>query len=106
MQDTRVKLLCLIVTGLICAPIILFSPPVTHYVEHVKASAGVPASKTSPRADDNLEIRVKEAAEPYSEPAVNARIGPVWKAIPAFNGLAVDESRTFGLARERERENH
>lgn len=101
MQDTRVKLLCLIVTGLICAPMILFSPTVTHYVEHVKASAGVPAAKTFTRADDDLEIRVKEAAERYSEPPVNARIDSVWKAIPAYNGLVVDESRTLALARER-----
>ncbi|WP_438432496.1 polysaccharide deacetylase family protein [Gorillibacterium sp. sgz500922] len=48
--------------------------------------------------EDELRERIRqEAASRYVAP-VDARIDRVWKAIPGYNGLEVDEARTLKLA--------
>jgi probable sporulation protein (polysaccharide deacetylase family) len=48
---------------------------------------------------DLLNQIKKEAAALYVKP-INARIDPVWKAIPSYNGLSVDIDQTYYFARK------
>lgn len=76
------------------------SPSIMAYVEHVKEPNLIPVSNSS-STSNSLEKRVKEAAETYTDPPIDARIDSVWKAIPGYNGLIVDEKRSLRLARMR-----
>jgi len=44
---------------------------------------------------------IREEAARRSIPPVDARIDPVWKAIPGYNGKEVDIAKSFALTRER-----
>ncbi|WP_286884791.1 polysaccharide deacetylase family protein [Aneurinibacillus sp. UBA3580] len=41
------------------------------------------------------EQQLKEAAKTKNIPPVNARIDPIWKAIPGYNGLSIDEEASL-----------
>jgi probable sporulation protein (polysaccharide deacetylase family) len=41
------------------------------------------------------ESRLKELAKTKNIPPINARIDPIWKGIPGYNGLIVDEEATL-----------
>lgn len=99
------KIFFLIVTGAVCLGLIKFSPAIATYVERTKVSGAVSAARNLSMSDtyshNELENRVKQAAEKFSVPPVDARVDSVWKAVPAYNGLVVDEERTLQLARKR-----
>jgi len=70
------------------------SAPVSKYVEEVKETSGLPHHKG---LDETIRIKkkIKEGAEKQNRPPINARIDPVWKAIPGYNGRIVDEEKTL-----------
>ncbi|WP_077615121.1 polysaccharide deacetylase family protein [Caenibacillus caldisaponilyticus] len=47
------------------------------------------------RAEDALYQKIQEFAERRNIPPENARIDPVWKAIPGYNGLKVDVRASY-----------
>jgi probable sporulation protein (polysaccharide deacetylase family) len=49
--------------------------------------------------DAKLLANIKQEAEKLREEPLNARIDPVWKAIPGYNGIEVNVGKTFQLAR-------
>lgn len=52
-----------------------------------------------PHAD--LWQQIEQLAAQLEKPAENARIDPVWKAIPGYNGLTMDRETTYQLAVQR-----
>lgn len=100
MQQLRAKVICLILTIGLVSLLMAQSPSIMAYVEQVKDPEIIPVSRSSSSAN-SLEKQIKEAAETYSEPPIDARIDSVWKAIPGYNGLIVDEERTLRLAQMR-----
>mgnify|MGYP001356932632 CR=1 FL=1 len=101
MQRVGAKVLCSIVMVTVFYWLTMSSPAITAYVERIKIPETVPAADVGTYKFDEVESRVKQAAEKYSHPPIDARVDSVWKAIPAYNGLVVDEGRTLHLARER-----
>lgn len=95
-RGTRIRMLgwLLLVLPLLVA--VVQSPAVTAYVAAVK-EGDLPALK---RGDLRSEIE-SEAKRRY-EPPVDARVDEVWKAIPGYDGLAVDVEETYRLAKKRE----
>lgn len=60
----------------------------------------VPTGTASGEDIEMIKRKIKDAAKEHYEPPVNARIDRVWKAIPGYNGIAVDEKRTLAMARK------
>lgn len=95
----------LIVSLFLISWAVMHTPALTSYVESVKNRQAVAvwgnlfAGNTYKVKE--LEQRVKEAADKYSEPPLDARVDSVWKAVPGYNGLVVNEKRTLDLALER-----
>jgi len=81
--------------------------PAAVYVETVKAMAG-PAAMAEAGAGnasvggrgqgDPLLEEIRRAAAERRIPPVDARVDPVWKAIPGLNGLEVDIDATYRMA--------
>ena len=69
------------------------SAPVTKYIEGVKEASSLPLN----RLDETIHIKkkIKEGAHKQNRPPINARIDPIWKAIPGYNGRVVDEAKTL-----------
>ncbi|WP_054951557.1 polysaccharide deacetylase family protein [Numidum massiliense] len=107
MSRLQVKLVILAVSGVAVALLLTTFSPLTAYIDGVKHGQAVPVMSSQPTAggetkmSDSLEQLVKKAAKEHSEPPIDARVDSVWKAIPGYNGLVVDESRTLALARDR-----
>ena len=81
--------------------------PASLYIESVKRQASpvgqITEQKgwlTTDRREELLQ-RIHQAAEHVREEAVNARVDPVWKAIPGYNGLEVDVEKTLAANRGR-----
>ncbi len=55
---------------------------------------------------EQLLTRIQALAKARYEAPVNAKIDPVWKAIPGYNGLEVDIDRTYKLALSRKQFNN
>ena len=70
------------------------SAPVTRYIENVKETSGFSQQQS---LDEILKLKrkIKEGAKERNRPPINARMDPVWKAIPGYNGRVVDERRTL-----------
>jgi probable sporulation protein (polysaccharide deacetylase family) len=54
---------------------------------------------TIPANDEQLRQLIREEAVKRQAAAIDAKVDPVWKAIPGYNGLEVDEQATYRLAR-------
>jgi len=85
--------------------------PASAYIETVKqqgrgqaALVGSRAAGTENPSSDGQEAlleRIRQAAERVREAPVDARVDPVWKAIPGYNGLEVDVEKTLAANRGR-----
>ncbi|OYD09488.1 polysaccharide deacetylase family protein [Paludifilum halophilum] len=73
---------------------VVYSPSVTAYVNQVKEGKAQPVFQR-----DELKDVIEQGARVRNEPPVDARVDPVWKAIPGYNGLAVDVESTYRLAK-------
>ncbi|MBO8170966.1 MAG: polysaccharide deacetylase family protein [Bacillaceae bacterium] len=72
---------------------VINSEPVNQYMATIKNNEDV--IETRSRQNQALEQKVKEMAEKQFVPPDNARIDPVWKAIPGYNGKEVDIEATL-----------
>jgi probable sporulation protein (polysaccharide deacetylase family) len=52
-----------------------------------------------PSNDDQLRQLIREEATKRQVAAIDAKVDPVWKAIPGYNGIEVDEQATYRLAK-------
>lgn len=83
--------------------VIQFSP-INDYIQSVKGtSAPEHAAYTfaSSQGDDQSELhaklleQIREQAKLSYEAPINAKVDPVWQAIPGYNGIEVDIKRTY-----------
>jgi probable sporulation protein (polysaccharide deacetylase family) len=95
----------------ICTYILLEFTPAGQYIESVKQRdrlQAAPVGQTwmhhgGQEREGELMDRIRQAAERIKEAPVDARVDPVWKAIPGYNGLEVDMDRTLALNRSKPR---
>ncbi|HET7658519.1 MAG TPA: polysaccharide deacetylase family protein [Bacillales bacterium] len=66
------------------------NPWSTRYLHDLKAPATSVVNQNDP-----LYKKIVAAAQKYDEPAVNARIDRVWKAIPGYDGIQVDVKASY-----------
>lgn len=101
MRPPWTKILCSAAVFVLFTWVLTVAPPLSKEAKDVKNSETPiqTAGKLVP-ADSALERRIKDAALTLDEAPINARIDPVWKLIPGYNGLVVDEKKTLRLARE------
>lgn len=66
-----------------------------YYQDHPLESAGLYISGKGTEADRRLLEQIVRQAEEKREPAIDAKLDPVWKAIPGYNGREVDVEQTF-----------
>jgi probable sporulation protein (polysaccharide deacetylase family) len=52
------------------------------------------------QTDDLLIAHIKNHAKSVYEPAIDAKLDRVWKAIPGYNGYALDEQRTLVASKQ------
>ncbi|ANE48968.1 hypothetical protein SY83_16290 [Paenibacillus swuensis] len=91
-------------TAFLAYAILSMPGPVGQYAELVKSRKGdaVNASLfTADPAADPLMVRIQAEAAKRAEKPVNARVDPVWKAIPAYNGVQVDIHQTYRINKEK-----
>jgi len=85
-----------------CAALFVFVTnvePVAHYMESVKGKATIPAI-TSREQRDELLAKIEQWKSGREEEPVDARVDPVWKAIPGYNGRKVDIEATLRKMRD------
>jgi probable sporulation protein (polysaccharide deacetylase family) len=66
------------------------NPYTNTYVTNLKTE-NLPASGQS----NSLLMEIETKAKEYQVAPINAKIDPVWKAIPGYNGLSVDVEQSF-----------
>jgi peptidoglycan-N-acetylglucosamine deacetylase len=72
------------------AIVMVNNPLINDYVISIKKEA-IPVSKIENSLKNEIEIQAKN----YETPSSDARIDKVWKAMPGYNGLAVDINASF-----------
>jgi probable sporulation protein (polysaccharide deacetylase family) len=69
---------------------VITSGPVSLYITSKKMDRAALTTQT-----EQWEEHLKEIAKKKNVAAVNARIDPIWKGIPGYNGLIVDQAATL-----------
>lgn len=83
------KLITISIIGVLS--IMLVNNPLTDRYVHGLKVINIPASGQK----NALFTEIEEIAKEYEKPAQDAKIDPVWKAIPGYNGLKVDISASY-----------
>ncbi len=71
--------------------IMLVNNPLTNQYVHGLKVINIPASGQK----NTLYLEIEEKAKEYEKPAQDAKVDPVWKTIPGYNGLKVDISASY-----------
>jgi probable sporulation protein (polysaccharide deacetylase family) len=75
---------------------ITVSNPYSHeFISSIKGNAIMAVNQK-----DSLYNEIVLKAEDYKVPAINAKIDPIWKAIPGYNGLEVDVDSSYKKMKE------
>jgi len=91
-----------LLTGLLLLMVAVpFQPSVREYLSSLKKSAHSSSSHFHVLPGDGLRQQIDALAARIEVPAEDARMDPIWKAIPGYNGLSVDRERTYQLALRR-----
>ncbi|SHR12579.1 glycosyl hydrolase [Mycobacteroides abscessus subsp. abscessus] len=83
------KLMTISMIGMLS--IMLVNNPLTDQYVHGLKVLNIPASGQK----STLYMEIEEKAKEYEKPAQDAKVDPVWKAIPGYNGLKVDISASY-----------
>ncbi|SDC12592.1 probable sporulation protein, polysaccharide deacetylase family [Melghirimyces thermohalophilus] len=75
----------------------VYSPPVTAYVDSVKQGTAEPVIQPL-FEEEHIKDVIEKGARARYEPPVDARVDPIWKAIPGYNGRKVDQEATYRRA--------
>jgi probable sporulation protein (polysaccharide deacetylase family) len=70
----------------ILALLLVENPLTDHYISKRSAVAA---------EQNNLYTNIEQAAKQYNRPPQDAKIDPVWKAIPGYNGVQVDKRASY-----------
>lgn len=101
MKQPLLRLVWTVAGLLLCMMLLVpFLPPVRAYLAELK-NAKMSSEHEPLPVEETLWQQIEQLAADVEHPAQDARIDPVWKAIPGYNGLAVDRALTFQLARQR-----
>ncbi|WP_124727533.1 polysaccharide deacetylase family protein [Staphylospora marina] len=90
----HLRRLTALIALLVCTWMVAESVAVTSYVNTVRKGEWVPAFFASD-AEEELGRRIEKEAPKRYKPPVDARVDPIWKAIPGLNGLEVDVRATL-----------
>jgi probable sporulation protein (polysaccharide deacetylase family) len=71
------------------------STPVTTYISVVKQN-----SIQVNQSGEVLSQKIKELAEEIDTLATDARVDPIWKGIPGYNGLQINQEKSYQLAKQ------
>ncbi|BAB06125.1 polysaccharide deacetylase family protein [Halalkalibacterium halodurans] len=71
------------------------NPFSSQYIGQLKEEA-LPVAKMT----DSLYEEIKDRAPEYEQPAIDAKIDRVWKAIPGYNGLEVDVESSYNRMKQ------
>lgn len=77
------------------------STPIETYITTLKQKS----VQVDQSGEDALSREIKMLAEQMEQPAINAKIDRVWKAIPGYNGLQVDVQKSYELSQKMGRVN-
>ena len=66
------------------------NPLTNEYISEVKMSSVVVMKQS-----DSLYNEIAMKADQYNIPAIDAKIDPIWKAIPGYNGHMVDIEASY-----------
>ncbi|PEJ60208.1 hypothetical protein CN692_02640 [Bacillus sp. AFS002410] len=89
MSRGRLKVLALVV-ALFLATLVVRNHYTNHYVRNLNAKSSLVTAKTN-----DLLAEIKTNAPSYEKPPKDAYLDSVWKAIPGYNGLAVDVDASY-----------
>ncbi len=70
--------------------VMIYNPISDQYVSYLKAESVIVGKQ-----GDLLYEEIEKKSKQYQIPASDARIDPVWKAIPGYNGLEVDVEASY-----------
>lgn len=84
------KKLSYLVVILMAAWLLVSNPFSDHYLTYLKAESITVSSK-----EDPLYREIVEKAEKYEKAPSDAKIDPVWKAIPGYNGIKVNIEKSY-----------
>lgn len=84
------KKIALITVMIIVAWVTVNNPYSSTYVDNLKQEPLAVSGQ-----GNMLKMEIEAKAKEYELPPSNARIDPVWKAIPGYNGLAVDVDLSY-----------
>ncbi|MGG0474275.1 polysaccharide deacetylase family protein [Priestia aryabhattai] len=68
----------------------IYNPFAEAYIEALKSDVQLVSAQ-----HDALYQKIEERAKDYEKPAANARIDPVWKRVPGYNGIKVDLAASY-----------
>jgi peptidoglycan-N-acetylglucosamine deacetylase len=88
-EERMKKLLSIFIIGLLSLMIV--NNPLTDRYVHGLKEINIPVSGQK----NALYMEIEEKAKEYEKPAQDAKIDPVWKALPGYNGLKVDISDSY-----------
>lgn len=71
------------------------STPIETYISSLKQSSIQVSTEKDPFAQ-----QIKELAQQIDHEPINARIDRVWKAIPGYNGVQVDQEKSYQLSKQ------
>jgi len=71
------------------------SEPVHTYVQAIKNQ-----SLVVHLPEDDIARQIKEIANKLDQPAIDAKIDPIWKAIPGYDGVRVNQDKSYQLSKK------
>ena len=70
-----------------------FSPPFKAVAQASNNQEVIPTSKEATKVD--LYNKIQSYSEQHNSPAIDAKIDPIWKAIPGYNGLEINVEASY-----------
>lgn len=87
---TKMKRLLLLGFIVLLAFLIVNNPLSNEYISSIKGDI-LPVGK----AEDPLYREIESRADEYNVSASNAKVDPIWKALPGYNGIEVDVQASY-----------
>lgn len=88
-------------SALFCVVLLLINlPPIDTYIASLKESDLQVIARPSPDAEsDDLTEQIQALARKFNQDPVDAKIDRVWKAIPGYNGIRINEEKSIRIAK-------
>jgi probable sporulation protein (polysaccharide deacetylase family) len=90
------KLAVLIIAFVFIIWAVFQSPSIDQYVNTIKSENSI----TVDALNEDLQRKIKEWSEKKYEAPIDSRVDPIWKGIPGYNGVQIDEETSFLVAKQ------